>query len=239
MVALLKKAGVSFAILGNEEKCCGDSARRLGNEMVYQTLAKENIETMSGHGVKKIITSCPHCFNTLKNEYPQFGGCYEVIHHSVFLSRLLRDGRLKPVQSSQPGITGGPLLPKILEAGGLNPAITCTYHDSCYLGRYNDIYNEPREILRSISGLRIKEMGRNRYRGFCCGAGGGRMWLDETPEQRVNFKRTEEALETGASLIVTACPFCLTMLEDGTKAKDVNEQVKTRDIAEVLWDSIR
>ncbi len=239
MVALLKKAGVSFAILGNEEKCCGDSARRLGNEMVYQTLAKENIETMSGHGVKKIITSCPHCFNTLKNEYPQFGGCYEVIHHSVFLSRLLRDGRLKPVQSSQPGITGGPLLPKILEAGGLNPAITCTYHDSCYLGRYNDIYNEPREILRSISGFRIKEMGRNRYRGFCCGAGGGRMWLDETPEQRVNFKRTEEALETGASLIVTACPFCLTMLEDGTKAKDVNEQVKTRDIAEVLWDSIR
>jgi Fe-S oxidoreductase/nitrate reductase gamma subunit len=218
VVQLLKRAGVSFAILGNEEKCCGDSARRLGNEYLYQNLAQENIETLNGYGVKKIVTSCPHCFNTLKNEYPQFGGRYEVVHHSVLLHSLIRAGRLTPRTAL---------------------AATCTYHDSCYLGRYNDIYAEPRSIVSSIPGVALREMDRNRRLGFCCGAGGGRMWLDEPMNQRVNFKRTEEALETGADLIVTACPFCLTMLEDGIKAKDLNEKIRTRDIAEVLWESVQ
>lgn len=217
LVQLFKKAGVSFAILGNEEKCCGDSARRLGNEYLYQTLARGNIETMNGYGVKKIITSCPHCFNTLKHEYPQFGGNYEAIHHSVFLNRLIKEGKLKPQKAV---------------------AATCAYHDSCYLGRYNDIYVEPREVLSAISGICLKEMERNYYKGFCCGAGGGRMWLDEPMSERVNFKRTEQALETGADSILTACPYCLTMLEDGIKAKDLTEKIKTKDIAEVLWESI-
>jgi len=218
LVGLFKKAGVSFAILGNEEKCCGDSARRLGNEYLYQTLANENVETLNSSGVKKIITSCPHCFNTLKHEYPQLGGSYEVIHHTVFLNKLLKEGKLEPQK---------------------NVAATCTYHDSCYLGRYNDIYDEPRKVLESIPGIRLKEMGRNRSKGFCCGAGGGRMWLDEPMDQRVNFRRTEQALETGADSILTACPFCLTMLDDGIKAKDMAEQVKTKDIAEVLWESVQ
>jgi Fe-S oxidoreductase/nitrate reductase gamma subunit len=217
LVQLFKQAGVSFAILGNEEKCCGDSARRLGNEYLYQTLAKENIETMNGYGVKKIITACPHCFNTLKHEYPQFGGNYEVVHHTVFLNKLIKEGKLKP----QKAITAA-----------------CTYHDSCYLGRYNDIYAEPREILSSISGIHLKEMERNYYKGFCCGAGGGRMWLDEPMEERVNLKRTDQALATGADSILTACPYCLTMLEDGIKARDLTESIKTKDIAELLWESM-
>lgn len=218
VVKLLKKAGVSFGILGLEEKCCGDSARRLGNEYLYQTLAQENVETMNGYGVKKIITSCPHCLNTLKNEYPQFGGNYQVIHHSEFLSSLVSQGKLKPQKS--------------IDA-------VCTYHDSCYLGRYNDIYAEPRAVVGSIPGLRLNEMERNMSKGFCCGAGGGRMWLDEHQGERININRTEQALKTGAELIVTACPFCLTMLEDGTKAKDVVDNVKTRDLAEILWESVQ
>lgn len=217
VVNLMKKAGVSFGILGNEEKCCGDSARRMGNEYLYQTLAQENVETLNGYGVKKIITSCPHCLNTLKNEYPQVGGNYQVIHHSEFLSQLVSEGKLKPQ--------------KAMEA-------VCTYHDSCYLGRYNDIYAEPRAVIGSISGLQLNEMERNKAKGFCCGAGGGRMWLEEHGE-RINMNRTEQALNTGANLIVTACPFCLTMLEDGTKAKDVVDTVKTKDIAEILWESIQ
>lgn len=215
---LLQKAGISFAILGTEEICCGDSARRLGNEYLYQTLAAQNIETMNGYGVKKIITSCPHCFNTLKNEYPQFGGSYEVIHHSVLLAKLLKEEKLKPAK---------PI------------ALTCTYHDSCYLGRYNDIYGEPRELLSAIPGLQEKEMEDNCANGFCCGAGGGRMWLEESAGQRINVKRTEQALATGAGLVATACPYCLTMMEDGTKLKGVDETVKTKDIAEILWDSVQ
>lgn len=218
VVNLLKKAEVSFGILGLEEKCCGDSARRLGNEYLYQTLAQENVETLNGYGVKKIITSCPHCLNTLKNEYSQFGGNYEVIHHSQFLSGLVNEGKLKPQKS--------------IDAA-------CTYHDSCYLGRYNDIYAEPRAVVGSIPGLKLNEMERNMNKGFCCGAGGGRMWLDEHQGERINLNRTEQALGTGANMIVTACPFCLTMLEDGTKAKDVIETVKTRDLAEILWESVQ
>jgi Fe-S oxidoreductase len=218
IVKLLQKAGVSFAILGTEERCCGDSARRLGNEYLYQTLAAENIETMNGYGVKKIITACPHCFNTLKNEYPQFGGNYEVIHHSVLMASLVQAGKLKP----ETPIAG-----------------SYTYHDSCYLGRYNDIYAEPRAVLAAIPGLQGKEMIESKVNGFCCGAGGGRMWLEEEPNQRVNIKRTEQAIATGADLFVTACPYCLTMLEDGTKLKDVDETIKTKDIAEILWDSVK
>jgi Fe-S oxidoreductase/nitrate reductase gamma subunit len=218
IVKLLQKAGVSFAILGTEETCCGDSARRLGNEYLYQTLAAQNIETMNSYGVKKIITSCPHCFNTFKNEYPQFGGNYEVIHHSALLASLVQAGKLKP----ETPITG-----------------SYTYHDSCYLGRYNDLYAEPRAVLAAIPGLQGKEMAESKANGFCCGAGGGRMWLEEEPNQRVNVKRTEQALATGADLFVTACPYCLTMLEDGTKLKNVDEAIKTKDLAEILWDSVK
>ena len=218
IVKLLQKAGVSFAILGTEETCCGDSARRLGNEYLFQTLAAQNIETMNGYGVKKIITSCPHCFNTMKNEYPQFGGNYEVIHHSVLLASLVQAGKLKPE--------------KVQEA-------VYTYHDSCYLGRYNDIYAQPRAVLAAIPGLEGKEMKDNKVNGFCCGAGGGRMWLEEEANQRVNVLRTEQAIATGADLFVTACPYCLTMLEDGAKLKDVDAGVKTKDIAEILWDSVK
>lgn len=218
IVKLLQKAGVSFAILGTEETCCGDSARRLGNEYLYQTLAQQNIETMNGYGIKKIITTCPHCFNTLKNEYPQFGGNFEVIHHSELLSALIKSGKLKPQTAM---------------------ADTYTYHDSCYLGRYNDIYAEPRSVLAAIPGLQGKEMEQSKANGFCCGAGGGRMWMEEEANQRVNVKRTEHAIATGANLFITACPYCLTMLEDGAKLKDVDETVKTKDIAEILWDSVK
>ncbi|EGO65886.1 heterodisulfide reductase-related iron-sulfur binding cluster [Acetonema longum] len=218
VVKLLQKAGVSFGVLGSEQTCCGDSARRLGNEYLYQTLAQGNIEALNEYGVKKIITTCPHCFNTLKNEYPQFGGNYEVIHHVTFLAQLVKEGKLQPQKSVD---------------------ATCTYHDSCYLGRYNDIYQEPRALLASIPGISSKEMEKSHEKSFCCGAGGGRMWLEETIGERINVKRTEQALETGAGMIVSACPFCLTMMEDGTKLKSVDETVKTKDLAEVLWESVQ
>ncbi|MDU4961369.1 MAG: heterodisulfide reductase-related iron-sulfur binding cluster [Sporomusaceae bacterium] len=218
IVRLLQRAGIRFALLGTEEICCGDSARRLGNEYLYQTLAMQNIETLNRYAVKKIITSCPHCFNTLKNEYPQFGGSFEVIHHTSLLASLVGDGRLQPQRA-------------------VNSSYT--YHDSCYLGRYNDIYEEPRAVLAAIPGLSGREMNQSKADGFCCGAGGGRMWLEEAAEQRVNVLRTEQAMATGAGLFVTACPYCLTMLEDGTKLKNVDETVKTRDLAEILWESVQ
>ena len=214
LVKLLQAAGVKFAILGNEEKCCGDSARRLGNEYLYYSLAQENIETMKGYGVKKIITQCPHCFNTLKNDYPQLGGNFEVIHHAEFLAQLLREGRVKTNQS--------------LEA-------TVTYHDPCYLGRYNDIFSEPREILRTV-GANLVEMERSHEKSFCCGAGGGRMWLEESLGQRINEMRTEQVVACSANIVGTACPFCLTMLTDGIKVKEA--EVKALDIAEILAQSI-
>jgi len=216
VVKLLQAAGVKFAILGTEEKCCGDSARRLGNEYLFQSLAQENIEVMNNYGVKKIVTQCPHCFNTLKNEYPQFGGNFEVLHHTEFLVQLLKAGRLRPET---------------------NPNLNLTYHDSCYLGRYNDVYNAPREVLGYVPGVKLTEMARNHDRSFCCGAGGGRMWLEETSGTKINVLRTEQALATGAELVATACPFCLTMLEDGLKAKEL-ENVSARDLAEVLLDSV-
>lgn len=218
VVKLLQKAGISFAVLGAEQTCCGDSSRRLGNEYLYQMLAVQNVELFTGYGVKKIISSCPHCYNTLKNEYPQFGGSYEVLHHSELLAQLVSAGKLQTKQSAP---------------------VSCTYHDSCYLGRYNDVYAQPRSVLKAIPGLECSEMDRNHAKAFCCGAGGGRMWLEENTGKRINVERTEQALATGASLIVTACPYCLTMMEDGTKTKEMDEKVKTRDVAEVLWENIQ
>ncbi|MEL7566589.1 MAG: heterodisulfide reductase-related iron-sulfur binding cluster [Dehalobacterium sp.] len=210
VVKLLQRAGIKFAILGTEEKCCGESARKLGNEYLYQIMARENVETLNNYGVKKIIASCPHCYNTLKNDYLQLGGNYQVMHHTQLLTQLIKEGKLKP--------------------SGLN--LTVTYHDSCYLGRYNSIYQEPREILQALPQVKLREMERNRTKSFCCGAGGGRMWMEEHLGSRINEKRVEDAIMTGAKAIVTACPFCLTMLDDGVKAKD--EVMQVLDLAEIL-----
>jgi Fe-S oxidoreductase len=212
LVKLLQAAGVHFAILGNEEKCCGDSARKLGNEYLFYTLATENIEVMKGYGVKKIIAQCPHCFNFLKNEYPQLGGDFEVIHHAVFLSDLVKSGKLKLSQSGGKSVT---------------------YHDSCYLGRYNEIYAQPRELLKTV-GLEIREMAHTGTKSFCCGAGGGRMWLEENEGQRINEMRTDEAIAINVDMVGTACPFCLTMIADGIAAREAGEQIKALDIAEIL-----
>jgi Fe-S oxidoreductase len=217
MLKILDAAGVSYAMLGNEEGCCGDSARRLGNEYLYQALAQANVEYFKNYNVKKIITACPHCFNTFKNEYMQFDGNYEVWHHSEFIDKLISEGKIKP-QTEQPG--------------------ACTYHDSCYLGRYNEIYDQPRNVLKSIPGVELKEMERNRMRAFCCGAGGGRMWLEENIGERINRARTADALATNPKTIATACPFCLIMLDDGIKDKGVEETVKALDIAEMIARSM-
>ena len=216
LVKLFKAAGVSFAILGNEEKCCGDSARKLGNEYLFFSLASENIEVMKGHGVKKIITQCPHCYNLLKNEYPQFGGDFEVIHHTVFLLDLVKSGKLKL-------------------SHGANK--TVTYHDSCYLGRYNQIYDQPRDLLKAV-GLDIKEMAHTGEKSFCCGAGGGRMWLEEHEGLRINEMRTDEAIAIKTDYVGTACPFCLTMIADGIGARGVGEQLKALDIAEIMEQAL-
>ncbi|EHQ89949.1 heterodisulfide reductase-related iron-sulfur binding cluster [Desulfosporosinus youngiae] len=216
LVKLLQAAGVHFAILGNEEKCCGDSARKLGNEYLFYSLASENIEVMNGYGVKKIITQCPHCYNFLKNEYPQLGGNFEVIHHTVFLLDLVKSGKLKLTKADRK---------------------TVTYHDSCYLGRYNEIYEQPRELLKAV-GLDIKEMSHTGEKSFCCGAGGGRMWLEEHEGQRINEMRTDEAIAIKPDFVGTACPFCLTMIADGIAAREVGEQMKALDIAEILEKSL-
>jgi Fe-S oxidoreductase len=213
---LLKLAGVKFGILGAEESCCGEPARRLGNEYLFQIQAQKNIEILKNYNVKKIITGCPHCFNTIKNEYPQFGGEFEVFHHTEFIARLLQEGRLRMIEG-----TGG----------------VATYQDPCYLGRYNDIYNAPREILRSAPSIRFVEMERNREQGFCCGGGGGHMWLEERIGRRINELRTEQALETKAQIVVTACPFCLQMFDDGIKAIAGEGQLRAMDIAELVANS--
>lgn len=214
---LMQQANVKFAILGTEEKCSGDSARRIGNEYLAQMLMKENVATLNKYGVKKIVTSCPHCFHTLKNEYPQFGGQYQVMHHTDFLRQLLDQGRIKPSHET---------------------SLKLTYHDSCYLGRYNDVYDAPRELLGAVEGLELVEMARSKSKGMCCGAGGGRMWMEEKEGKRVNIERTEQALTTGASVISTACPFCMTMMNDGVKAKEKSDQVQVKDVAEILLESV-
>lgn len=214
---LLMKAGVSFGILGEEEQCTGDSARRLGNEYLFQILARKNIETFSRYGIKKIITTCPHCYNTLKNEYPQFGGNYEVHHHSTFLNDLINVGRLT-FDSRKSKIEN-----------------RLTYHDSCYLGRYNNIYDAPRKILEA-AGFKIDEMEKSKKYGRCCGAGGGRMWMEETEGSRFNLKRLEDIEKTDANTVASSCPFCLTMLTDAVKDKGVENKYSVKDIAELLLE---
>ena len=219
MAKLLKRAGIDVAILGPSEMCTGDSARRSGNEYLFQMLAMPNIEMLNGMGVRKIITQCPHCFNTLANEYPQFGGTYEVIHHSQLLEHLIDSGKLD--------ISDATLEERI------------TYHDSCYLGRHNDVYMAPRNVVSSIKGVDVVEMPRNGTKGMCCGAGGARMWMEETIGTKVNDERAAEAISTGASRVATACPFCYIMLDDGVKGagKEENE-VKVADISIHLLDAI-
>ena len=211
------EAGVSFAILGAEELCNGETARRLGNEYLFQSMAQACIEVFKTYNVKKILTNCPHCFNTLKNEFPQFGGHYEVIHATEFVKRLIAAGKIK------------------FKANGSQ---TVTFHDSCYLGRYNDIFDAPRDILQLIPGVRLREMERNRKFGMCCGAGGGRMWVDEEPSKRVNIKRVEQALETNPDAVAVACPYCMTMIDDGLKSKDMEEKVKTLDVMELVAEAM-
>lgn len=213
---LLRLAGVDFAILGSEEKCNGDPARRMGNEYLAQTLMRENITTLNKYGVKKIVVTCPHCLQSLGKEYRQFGGEYEVLHHSAFLRDLIDQGRLKLTHAQKARVT---------------------FHDPCYLGRYNDEYDAPREILDAVPGLEQRDMKRSRDRSFCCGAGGGRMWMEEREGKRVNAERTEEALATGAEMIGTGCPFCMTMLTDGVKEKE--SQVQVKDIAEILLEAVQ
>jgi Fe-S oxidoreductase len=213
VVKILNAAGVKFSVLGTEEGCCGDSARRIGNEYLYQTLVQTNVEVLKNYGVKKILATCPHCFNTLKNEYPQFGGNYEVVHHTQFIAGLLESGRLK---LSKP-------VDKVV-----------TYHDSCYLGRANEVYEEPRRILKAIPGLKLVEMERNHIRSFCCGAGGGRMWMEEKLGTRINQLRTDQAVQAKANWVGTACPYCLTMIGDGIKEKGLEESMSAFDLAELV-----
>ncbi len=219
MAKLMQRAQVSFAILGPAENCTGDPARRSGNEYIFQMLAMQNIETLDGMGVRKIITQCPHCFNTLANEYPQFGGNYEVIHHSQLLEQLIEDGRLD------------------MRNAKLDERVV--YHDSCYLGRHNDIYMAPRNVIGHLGGVEIVEASRNGTKGMCCGAGGARMWMEEHIGKQVNIERSQELLATGASRIATACPFCYVMIDDGVKAQGVEEdEVKVGDLAMHILDAI-
>ena len=213
LVKILQKAEVNFAILGVEEKCTGDFARRVGNEMLYQMMAEENIATLNGYNVKKIITGCPHCLNTLKHEYPQKGGHYDVIHHTTFIDQLIKAGKIRLSDSIQG---------------------TLTYHDPCYLGRYNNVYDQPRAILQSLSNNGFKELDRHGRESFCCGAGGGRMWMEENIGKRINLERTEEMVEHNASNVAVGCPFCLTMIEDGMKELEKEEEIKTLDVAELV-----
>ncbi len=214
---LLEKAGVKFAILGREEKCTGDPARRIGNEFLFETLAKENVEKLNGYEVKKIVTSCPHCFNTFRNEYPQFGGHYEVYHHSEFLAKLVDEGKIKSVAPSERKIT---------------------YHDPCYLGRHNSVFDAPRQLVR-ISSRSTVEMKQSRENGFCCGGGGGMSFVEEPRDKRVNQERARQALETGADVVAVGCPFCMTMMEDGVNARKGERDVRVMDVAELLWQSMK
>ena len=214
---ILKAAGVNFAILGEQESCCGEPARRMGNEYQFQMQAMQNIETMKSYNVKKIVTICPHCFNTLKNEYPQFDGNFEVIHHTQFIAELMAQGKLRGLSMQDHKLT---------------------FHDSCYLGRHNDIYKEPRNILNKLNKTGIKEMERSYNNGFCCGGGGGRFWMEERIGKRISEMRIEQVMETKADMVASACPYCLQMFEDAIKAKGVEETLFARDISEIIVESL-
>ena len=217
---ILDKVGISYAILGNEEKCTGDPARRAGNEFIFQMLAAQNIQTLNGYEVKKIVTACPHCFNTIKNEYPALGGHYEVTHHSAFLQSLINEGRIK------------------MKDGGEFKGKKITYHDSCYLGRVNGIYEAPRDVLKQLD-ADLVEMKRCKTNGLCCGAGGGQMFKEDEPgSKRINVERVEDVMESGAKIVAANCPFCITMLQDGIKAKDQQDDIMVYDLSELIIQSM-
>jgi len=217
---ILETVGIRFAVLGSEEACTGDPARRAGNEFLFQMMAYNNIQLLNNYGVKKIVTTCPHCFNTLKNEYPELGGTYEVVHHTTLLQQLINDGRIK------------------LKEGGSFKGKRITYHDSCYLGRSNGIYEAPRQVLEALDAELI-EMKRCRSNGLCCGAGGAQMFKEEEKgDTRINKERTREAIETNATIIAAACPFCNTMLSDGVKMNDKEGEVVVMDVAELVAASL-
>jgi heterodisulfide reductase subunit D len=219
MVKIMNKVGISFAVLGTEETCTGDPARRAGNEFLFQMQAMANIQVLNGYEVKKIVTACPHCFNTMKNEYPELGGDYEVIHHSAFIQQLINDGRIA------------------IQGGGVFKGKKITFHDSCYLGRANNIYEAPRNVLEALD-ADLVEMKRCKTKGLCCGAGGAQMFKDaEKGNKEINVERTEEALATGANIIAAACPFCMTMMTDGVKSKEKEQEVKVKDIAELIAEA--
>lgn len=219
-VTILDKVGIKYAILGKEEMCTGDPARRAGNEFMFQMMAYQNISILNGYEIKKIVTACPHCFNTLKNEYPELGGNYEVIHHATFLQQLIDDGKIK------------------MTDGNSFKGKKITYHDSCYLGRANDIYEAPRKVLEALDSSLV-EMKRCRSNGLCCGAGGAQMFKEEEKgDIRINLERSNEALATGASVIAAACPFCNTMITDGVKNSNREDEVKVLDIAEIVAAAI-
>ena len=217
---LLKAAGVDFAILGQEEDCTGDPARRAGNEYLFASQAEKNVATLNGYqeqgGMKTVVTTCPHCFNTLKNEYPDFGGRYEVVHHSAFLLGLVAEKKL---------------FPRLRMSGKV------VFHDACYLGRYNGVYDPPRDILKSIPGVELVEADASRKSGLCCGAGGMQMFMEEQNKDRMNVRRTLQLVDTGASTIATGCPFCTTMITDGLKDRNLEEQIRQVDLAELLLES--
>ncbi len=217
---ILEHAEISFAVLGNEEACTGDPARRAGNEFLFQMMAYQNIQVLDGYGIKKIVTTCPHCFNTLKNEYPELGGHYEVMHHTTLLQQLINEGKVR------------------LQEGGSFKGKRITYHDSCYLGRTNNIYEAPRKVLEALD-AELVEMKRCRSNGLCCGAGGAQMFKEEEKgSTRVNWERTKEALDTQAPIIASACPFCNTMLTDGTKVNEKENEVRVMDVAELVAASL-
>jgi heterodisulfide reductase subunit D len=219
-VTILNKVGINYAILGKEEMCNGDPVRRAGNEFMFQMMAYQNIQVLNNYGIKKIVTACPHCFNTLKNEYAELGGNYDVIHHSVFLQQLIDEGKIR------------------LKEGGPFKGKRITYHDSCYLGRANDIYEAPRHVLEALD-AELVEMKRCRSKGLCCGAGGAQMFKEEEKGTiRINMERGREAIGTGASVIASACPFCNTMLTDGVKLEEKEDSVQVMDIAELIARSM-